>query len=236
VLLGTTDTEVTEIPLEPRPLDAEIDFILDHAARYLERSPRRSDVLCAFAGLRPLVQKSKVEPTSAISRDHELLISRSGLVTITGGKWTTYRKMGEDVVTQATRAAGLLVRPSMTERLHIHGWQDGEKCGDGLAIYGSDAPRVRALISERPEWGKPLHPALPYLCGEVTWATRYEMARTVEDVLARRTRALFLNARAAIEAAPQAASLMGQELRRDAAWEGQQVESFRQLAAGYVLK
>jgi len=236
VLLGTTDTEVAEIPLEPRPLDAEIDFILDHAARYLIRPPQRGDVLCAFAGLRPLVQKSKGEPTSAISRDHELLISRSGLVTITGGKWTTYRKMGEDVVTQATRAMGLLVRPSMTERLHIHGWQGGDKCADGLAMYGSDAPRVRALISERPAWSKPLHLALPYLCGEVIWATRYEMARTVEDVLARRTRALFLNARAAIEAAPLAASLMGQELGRDAVWEGQQVESFRQLAAGYVLQ
>ncbi|MGH9532480.1 MAG: glycerol-3-phosphate dehydrogenase/oxidase [Terriglobales bacterium] len=236
VLMGTTDTEVREIALEPRPLEAEIDFILAHAARYLTRAPSRSDVRCAFAGLRPLVQKSKGEPTTAISRDHELLISRSGLVTITGGKWTTYRKMGEDVVTQATRAAGMRARPSMTKRLHLHGWQDGERRGDGLAVYGSDAPRVRALTSERPEWSQPLHPELPYPCGEVVWATRYEMARTVEDVLARRTRALFLNARASMEAAPAAASLMAQELGRDAAWEGQQVTYFRQLADGYVLR
>ncbi len=236
VLVGTTDTEVKGIALEPRPLEVEIDFILEHAARYLTCPPKRSDVLCAFAGLRPLVQKSKGEPTSAISRDHELLISRTGLVTITGGKWTTYRKMGEDVVTQATRAAGMRVRPSMTRRLHIHGWQDGTENRDELAVYGSDAPRVRALIGERPEWSAPLHPHLPYLCGEVVWATRYEMARTVEDVLARRTRALFLNARASMEVAPCAASLMAQELGRDRPWEEQQVRVFRGLAEGYVLK
>ncbi|MCI0354967.1 MAG: glycerol-3-phosphate dehydrogenase/oxidase [Acidobacteria bacterium] len=235
VLLGTTDTEVGKVSLEPRPLEQEIDFLLDHSARYLTRAPRRRDVRSAFAGLRPLVQESKDEPTSAISRDHELLISRSGLVTITGGKWTTYRKMGEDVVTQATRAAGLRGRPSMTRRLRIHGWQDPAGREDGLAVYGSDAPRVSALIAERPEWSQPLHPDLPYLSGEVAWATRYEMARTVEDVLARRTRALFLNARASMEAAPAVARLMAQELGRDAVWEEQQVASFRQLAGGYVL-
>ncbi len=236
VLLGTTDTEVREIALEPRPLEQEVDFLLRHAARYLTRAPQRGDVRSVFAGLRPLVQKSKEESTAAISRDHELLISRSGLVTITGGKWTTYRKMGEDVVTQATRAAGMRVRPSMTRRLHIHGWLDTPERQDGLAVYGSDAPRLRALMAGRPEWGRPLHLDLPYLSGEVVWAVRYEMARTVEDVLARRTRALFLNARASIEATTAVAGLMAPELGKDAAWEQEQVQAFRQVAEGYVLR
>ncbi len=236
VLLGTTDTEVSEISLEPRPLEQEIDFLLDHAGRYLTRAPQRNDVRSVFAGLRPLVQKSRGESTATVSRDHALLISRSGLVTITGGKWTTYRKMGEDVVTQATVAAGMRVRPSMTRRLHIHGWLDKPEREDHLAVYGSDAPRLRALIAERPEWSRPLHACLPCLCGEVVWAARYEMARTVEDVLARRTRALFLHARASIEAAAAVAALMAAELGRDADWEQKQVESFRQVAEGYALK
>jgi glycerol-3-phosphate dehydrogenase len=236
VLLGTTDTEVGEVALEPRPLEQEIEFLLDHAARYLTCAPRRSDVRSVFAGLRPLVQKSKEERTAAISRDHELLIARSGLVTITGGKWTTYRKMGEDVVDQAARAAGLRKRPSMTQRLHIHGWQDPLESEGPFAVYGSDAARVRALVAERPEWSRPLHRDLPYRSGEVVWAVRYEMARTVEDVLARRTRALFLNARAGMEAAPDAAHLMAQEMGKDAAWEQEQVDSFRQVAESYVLK
>ena len=124
----------------------------------------------------------------------------------------------------------------MTDRLHIHGWQDPAERDGPLAVYGSDAPRVRALIAERPEWSSPLHPELPYLSGEVVWAVRYEMARTLEDVLARRTRALVVNARASIEAATTAASLMAAELGEDAAWEKQQVASFRQVAEGYMLK
>ncbi len=236
VLLGTTDTAVNEAALEPRPLEEEIDFLLDHAARYLTRPPRRSDVRSAFAGLRPLVQQSRDDRTSAISRDHELVISRSGLVTITGGKWTTYRKMGQDAVDQSARAAGLRPRPSVTQRLHIHGWQDPPEREDPFAVYGSDAPRLRALLAERPEWSARLHPELPYRSGEVVWAVRYEMARTVEDVLARRTRALFLNARASLEAAAEVARLMAPELGKDAAWAQQQVDSFRQVAEGYVLR
>ncbi len=236
VLLGTTDTAVGEAALEPRPLEEEIHFLLEHAARYFAQPPQRSDVLSAFAGLRPLVQQSKEERTASISRDHELVISRSGLVTITGGKWTTYRKMGEDVVDQASRCAGMRVRPSMTRRLHIHGWHDAAEREGPLAVYGSDASRLRELIAERPEWSAPLHPDLPYQCGEVVWAVRYEMARTVEDVLARRTRALFLKARASMEAAAKAAGLMASELGQDASWEQRQVESFHKVAEGYVLK
>ncbi|MCI0355797.1 MAG: FAD-dependent oxidoreductase, partial [Acidobacteria bacterium] len=190
----------------------------------------------AFAGLRPLVQQSQDDRTSAVSRDHELVISRSGLVTITGGKWTTYRKMGEDAVDQAARAAGLRPRPSVTQRLRIHGWQDPPEREDPLAVYGSDAIRVRALLAERLEWNARLHPDLPYRSGEVVWAVRYEMARTVEDVLARRTRALFLNARASMQAAAEAARLMAPELGKDAAWEERQVESFRKVAEGYLLR
>jgi glycerol-3-phosphate dehydrogenase len=239
VLIGTTDTAMPRAELEPRALPEEIDFVLENANRYLERDPRRADVLCVFAGLRPLVRENGLEATESkkLSREHAVLVSPSGLVTIVGGKWTTYRKMAQDTVDDAAAVAGLPTRPCVTETLRLHGWMSGDDPQrpeeDVLRVYGSDIHRVRELMAENPEWAEPLHPRLPYPRATAVWAARAEMARSLEDVLARRTRCLLMDARAAHEAAPLVAELLAAELGRDAAWQAEQVRGFRELARGY---
>ncbi|MEK6303730.1 MAG: glycerol-3-phosphate dehydrogenase/oxidase [Acidobacteriota bacterium] len=234
-LVGTTDTPITEPTLEPRPLEEEIEFILETASQYLEKAPARSDVLSVFVGIRPLVKSGTGGNTAALSRDHTIHIDGSGLLTIAGGKWTTYRNMAEDCVNQAATLARLPEKPCVTKDLNIHGFhRQAEKFGS-LHMYGSDALAIQDLIHSDSSRGEPLHPALPYCGAEVIWATRSEMARTVEDVLARRTRALFLNARAAIEMAPPVAELMAKELGRDDAWKIEQVRAFEELAKGYLV-
>jgi glycerol-3-phosphate dehydrogenase len=232
VVVGTTDTPRDETPLEPRPLAAEIAFLLEHAARYLTRAPGQADILSAFAGLRPLVGAGT--QTARISREDALLVSDSGLVTITGGKWTTYRAMAERTVDRAETVGGRAHRPSRTRDLRLHGARDTAAPDTPLKSYGTDAKRLEALLRSSPEFSQPWHPRLPYFAGEVVWAARHEMARTVEDVLARRLRALFLDVRAALEMAPAVAALLAKELGRDAAWEEEQLRRFRELASGYL--
>ncbi len=234
VVVGTTDTSVHDTPMEPTPLPEEIEFLLSHAARYLTKDPAPSDILSAFAGLRPLVGGGEAAHTAAISRDHTVHLSRSGLVTIAGGKWTTYRKMAADTVDQAAVVAELEQRDSVTADLRIHGYhRHPEPFGD-LAVYGSDAPALRDLMRQDDRLDRRLHPNLSYRAGEVVWAVRHEMARTVEDVLARRTRALLLDARASMEMAPEVAALMAEALGRDEAWQQAQVSAYRQLARRYL--
>ena len=235
VVVGTTDTPMDDPSLEPRALEEERDFVLEHAARYLTKDPAPEDVLSIFAGLRPLVKSNESDSTATLSRDHTILVSESGLITVTGGKWTTYRKMGEDVVDQAEMVANAETLPCQTRNLQIHGWTRTPIKEKNLSLYGSDAAKVREVIDAEEEGGQLLHPDLPYQVGEVLWHAREEMARTVEDVLSRRTRALLLDARASVEAAPKVASLLARELGRDAAWEQQQVEEYRQLAKGYIF-
>jgi glycerol-3-phosphate dehydrogenase len=233
-VIGTTDTAVREIPVEPRPLEQEVEFLLCHAARYLSKDPQRADVLSAFAGLRPLVKAGDGTGTAALSRDHTLVVSSSGLITITGGKWTTYRRMGADTVNKAAEVADLPRRPSGTATLRLHGWQ-AHAAEAPFGVYGADASALKLVLAEQPGWDQPLHPNLPYRAGEVVWAARYELARTVEDVLARRTRALLLDARASQEIAPRVAELLAGELDFDAAWQRQQAQQYRELASGYLL-
>jgi len=236
VVVGTTDTPMPSASPEPRALAEERAFVLEHARKYLAKDPAESDVLSIFAGQRPLVRAAHAGSTAKLSRDHTILVSGSGLVTITGGKWTTYRKMGEDVIDHAEVAAGLARRRGGTEELRIHGWTPQADSGaDSLGIYGADAARLRELMAAQPELAAPLHPALPYRRAEVIWHARHEMARTVEDVLARRTRALLLDARASIEAAPAVAALLAAELGHDEAWQASQVAAFTALARGYVF-
>jgi glycerol-3-phosphate dehydrogenase len=212
-----------------------VDFILETAGLYLHRPPTRADVTSVFVGIRPLVRSGDAKSTAALSRDHTIHIDASGLLTLTGGKWTTYRNMAEDAVNQAATLARLPDRDCPTRGLNIHGFHTSASKFGSLAPYGADALGIQELIAARPELGEPLHPALPYCGGEVVWAARHEMARSVEDVLARRTRALFLNAAAAIDMAPRVAELLAPELGRDSAWCRDQVLAFRELASGYRL-
>ncbi len=234
VVVGTTDTMIDEASLEPTPLPEEVDFILEHAARYLTKDPQRSDILSAYAGVRPLVSLDGDQGTASISRDHTISISRSGLVTVAGGKWTTYRRMAEDTVDQAVILAELPEKESVSRHLHIHGYHaEPSKLGD-LSVYGTDAEAIRGLVAENPRLGETLHPEMPVLRAEVVWAARSEMARTVEDVLARRTRSLLLDAKASVAMAPEVAELLARELGRDLSWRTRQVEEYAALAQRYL--
>ena len=235
-LVGTTDTPVREATLEPRALEQEIAFILETAGQYLVRPPTRDDVLSVFAGIRPLVRSGDSRITAALSRDHTIHFDQSGLLTTTGGKWTTYRHMAEDAVNQAAVLARLPERACVTKTLRIHGHDPDASRFGALSLYGTDAAAIADLVRADPGLGEPLDAALPFTGAEVIWAARAEMARTLEDVLARRCRALFLNARAAMAMAPRAAMLLARELDRDAAWERQQVASFAALAQQYLVQ
>jgi glycerol-3-phosphate dehydrogenase len=232
-LIGTTDTAVEGASLEPVAMRQEIDFILSTAALYLARKPTRGDILSMFAGIRPLVKSAGGSGTAALSRDHTVHIEKSGLLTICGGKWTTYRHMAEDCVNQAAMLARLPERACVTERLRLHGYHAGAEASGHLRVYGSDAPAIEDLMRAEPALAEPLDPALPYTGAEVVWGVRRELARTVEDVLARRTRALFLHAKAAMRMASRTAELMARELGEDGAWQKRQVDSFGEVASNY---
>jgi glycerol-3-phosphate dehydrogenase len=218
-LIGTTDTPIENVSPEPIAIEKEVAFLLDTAGRYLARKPKRSDVLSVFAGIRPLVKSSGVT-TAALSRDHTIEVGRSGLFSIAGGKWTTYRQMAEDCVDHAARFAKLDERPCVTRT---------------LAVPGPSAGLMNEMLNANRHLERLLHPLLPVRAVDVVWAVRFEMARTVEDVLSRRTRALLLNARAALDMVSAVAELMAAELGRDSAWQTEQVAQFTAVAQGYLL-
>ena len=230
VILGTTDNAVDTLDLEPKPKDEEIDFILRTAGRYLTRKPTRDDVRASYAGLRPLVKSDSASSTKQLSRDHTIRISESGLITITGGKWTTYRKMGEDVINRALEVGNLGVTASKTENLKLHGHSISTQA-EPFQVYGSDSSAVKAL----PGHDIKLHARLPHVEAQVRYAARFELARTVEDILSRRTRALLLDAKASLEAAPRVAQILVEELGYSKDWVISQLEQYKQLCAGYML-
>ena len=236
VVVGTTDTPIAQASLEPKAFQSEIDFILDTAGSYLARPPQRGDILSVFTGIRPLVNKTAASSTAALSREHTISISQSGLMTIAGGKWTTYRKMAEDCLEQAIVLARLEERPCVTRQLPIHGAARATPQDEPLSVYGTEAGAIEELGRKRPELSRPLHPALPVTGAQVVWAVRQEMARTVDDVLARRTRALFLDARAAREVAPAVAGIMAKELGQAPSWQERQLREFEKIAARFLIE
>ncbi len=242
VVVGTTDTPLDEHSLEPRALEEEIVFILNTAGRYLTRKPAREDVLSVFAGLRPLAATEggpdnyRDGKTKEISRSHKILVSEAGLITITGGKWTTFRRMGEDTIDKAVALGRLPKRSSKSDTMTIHGAKPSPDFNDPLYVYGSDRENILALIRENPALEEKLDDALPYRKAEVVWAVRYEMARTIEDILARRTRALFLDARAAVRMAGETARLLAVELGKNEEWQQEQVQAFEKVARNYILE
>jgi glycerol-3-phosphate dehydrogenase len=235
-LAGTTDTPMEKHTIEPVAQEQEVAFIMGSLKKYLTSDPSEKDVLSVFAGLRPLVSSPKIiRNTKELSRDHKIIVTASGLITITGGKWTTYRKMAEDTIDKVIEAGHLPPAPCLTKQLAIHGYSTGS-AADHLSVYGTDAEGIRKLIKENPLLGRRLITQLPYTEAEVIWAVRNEMARTPEDVLARRLRILFLEAQAAIDAAPRVAELMKNELQKDKEWKEHQLNSFLTVAKGYLLK
>ncbi|GLB50190.1 glycerol-3-phosphate dehydrogenase [Neptunitalea sp. Y10] len=237
VVVGTTDTLLDEHSLEPTALEEEIEFILRTANHYLTKDVSRNDVLSIFAGLRPLAApKDDSEKTKEISRSHKIIVSDSKLVTITGGKWTTFRRMAQDTVDKVIELNLLPKKACKTADLPIHGSTQTSDWSNHLYIYGTDQAEIKKLIDSNPELGTQLHPQLPYLKAEVVWAVRYELARTVEDVLARRVRALFLNADAAIEMTPEVAEILKTELGQTEEWKQQQITDFIKIAKNYSLK
>ncbi|HZD77876.1 MAG TPA: FAD-dependent oxidoreductase, partial [Acidobacteriaceae bacterium] len=236
-VVGTTDTPIDKPSYDPLPMEQEIDFILETAERYLSRPPRREDILSVYVGIRPLVKAagSDAGKTSALSRDHTIHVDNSGLLTIAGGKWTTYRHMAEDCVDHAITLGRLDEKPCVTHNLHIHGYREDVDDLGPLGVYGSDAAAIQALAASDPSLAAQLDSSLPYIGAEVVWAAREEMARTVDDVISRRTRALFLNARAAQRMIEPVAAYLARELGRDDAWKRGQIESASALAAKYVV-
>lgn len=233
VLIGTTDTPLKKPSLEPLPLKEEVDFLLKHAARYLEKAPTRDDILSIYAGQRPLI-RANGKSTAALSRDHVISVSKSGLVSIAGGKWTTYRKMAEDVINKAISVGDLPVRSCITTDLRLQGYQKGLDLSEHWSLYGADAIEIKKLIRKSKKLKRVIAPGFPYTHAEVIWAARHEMARSVEDVLARRTRILFLDAKAAIAAAPAVAHLLALELKKSSSWQKKQIREFARVAKHYL--
>ncbi|MCZ4222965.1 glycerol-3-phosphate dehydrogenase/oxidase [Pedobacter rhodius] len=237
LLVGTTDTPLDEHSLEPRALKEEVDFILNTASDYLSNKPTEKDILSVFSGLRPLAAPTKSDgnSTKEISRDHKLIVSGKGLITITGGKWTTYRRMAEETVDLAIKHANLPAKNCLTQNLKIHGCTEF-KDGNYLDIYGTDRAGIEALMAENPDLSSKLHPRFPYNKAEVVWAIKNEMAETVEDILSRRLRVLFIDAQAAMEMSKTVASILAKALQANEDWEDNQVEIFNNLASGYIYQ
>jgi glycerol-3-phosphate dehydrogenase len=246
IIVGTTDTPVNfdnrgetghalsvQQMDEPIAFKEEIEFVMQHIHRYLKKDPSYNDIRSVFAGLRPLV-KSSTKITSAISRDHHISVSDSELISITGGKWTTYRKMAEDVMEIAVHKAGMSDKECVTRGLHIHGFRENNNYSAPLYYYGTDEVYIHESINKDSFLAELIHPSLPYIKAELVWAVKKEMCMTVEDALARRTRALLLDAKAAIESASLVANMMAKELGKDESWIKEQIDNFNTVARNYL--
>ena len=236
VVVGTTDIQRPVAESEPKPLDEEIDFILSTAGLYMSPAPTRKDIVSVFAGQRPLAAPKKEGKSSKeVSRSHKIIVSDHDLITITGGKWTSYRRMAEDTVDKAIEMGKVEKRKCVTRKLKIHGWRPNPNLADHMYVYGSDEPSIRKMINEHPALGERLSEKYGYTVAEVLWAVREEMAQTVEDVLARRVRLLFVDAREAQNVARRVAEVMAEEMGKDKTWIDEQVESFVNVSNNYIV-
>ncbi len=233
IIVGTTDTPVKQISAEPKALPEEIEFLLEHTSRYLTKDPSHKDIKSIFAGLRPLVKASS-KKTAEISRDHTIIISDSGLISILGGKWTTYRKMAEDVVNTAAINAQLPYTECRTKSVPIHGSSQVPDTSEKGYYYGSDLDSIKRLKSD-PRLAEPIHPNLSNSKADIVWAVHKEFCVTLEDALSRRTRALLLDAKAAVESAALVAKLMAVEMNKDENWVNDQISEFKKVSLNYLL-
>ncbi len=234
VVAGTTDTPLDYISMEPKALDEEISFILRTAGKYLTRPPRREDVLCVFAGLRPLAaDPENPMSTKEVSRRHKITISASGLISVIGGKWTSYRRMAEETLNKAVKAGLPEKGKCITKTFRLYSGTH-TLYSEALKIYGENAYEIEKMFNNNPGDKKLLDPRLPYTKAEIRWICRNEMPVTLEDMLARRTRALFLDARASMDIASDVAGIMAEELGYDTKWQKEQISEYNQLINNYL--
>ena len=237
VVVGTTDIVRGKAELEPIPLDEEIEFILKTAGLYMVRKPERKDILSVFAGQRPLAAPKKEGRSSKeISRSHKIIVSENNLITITGGKWTTYRRMAEDTIDKAIKLKLLPHQKCLSKNFRIHGYKTNPDLSNHMYVYGSDMAAIEMMIKNDPKMAEKIHPAYTYTVAEVVWAVREEMARSVEDVLSRRVRLLIIDAKAAISSAGKVAEVMAAELGYDQKWIEEQLVSFNNIAENFIIK
>jgi len=236
VILGTTDIPKAQASIEPSATEEEIDFILETAGRFLARKPTRADIKCVFAGLRPLAApKNENGKTKEISRKHKIIISRSGLVSVIGGKWTIYREMGEDVINKCIRSANLPQKKSNTRDLKLHGYKLSKDGENALDQYGSDMDEIKRMIKAQPELGELLSEELQITRAQVVWSVKNEFARKLEDVLSRRTRALILDVKESQRIAPAVAEIMANELGYNGEWKEAQLNEYNELSKNYLV-
>jgi glycerol-3-phosphate dehydrogenase len=234
VLVGTTDTKIQEIDIEPKPLEQEIEFVLEQAARFLTKKPTKQDIKSCFAGIRPLI-KQPGKSTKDLSRNHQVLVSGSGLITIAGGKWTTYRKMAQDCVDQMIEVAHLEKLPCKTHHLHLHGYLEKTDPVKIESSYGTDLEKIHQIQEKEPELKELVHPDFPYTYAHLIFSIRYELAQTVEDLLSRRVRLLLLDAKGAQAVAKRVAALLAKELNKESSFIEEQTKNFNQLASQYFI-
>ena len=237
VVVGTTDTPIDNSSLEPVALEEEIEFILSTSGRYLKKAPERSDVLSIFAGLRPLAatKNNNGKKTREISRNHKIIVSSSGLMTMIGGKWTTFRRMAEDIISKAEKVNRLNRTRSVTRKMKVRGYKESVDMNDPYYVYGTDKDAMLDLLTGNPALGEYLSESLQIIKAQVVWAVREEMAMTVEDVLSRRTRCQLLDARESIRMAPEVASIMAEEMGKDQQWVRSQVLAYEEVTRNYFL-
>ena len=234
VIVGTTDTQIEKSNIEPIPLDEEIKFILKNAGSYMKSAPTFKDIKSVFAGLRPLAAPENNEKaTKEISRHHKVTVSTSGLISILGGKWTTYRKMAEDTVNTARSVAGLQERECITHNLTIHGYDYSSNWENPIHFYGTDIEKIENLCSEG---NSSISEKFFISKNQIIWSIRNEMAITLEDVMARRTRSLFLDARESLKIAPKVLEIMAKEMRKNIDWIKNESANFEKVAKNYIVR
>lgn len=234
VVVGTTDTPIDNSSDEPTALEDEISFILENASEYMTKKPRRADVKSVFAGLRPLAaQQENSTQTKEISRHHKVNVSTSGLISVLGGKWTTYRKMGEDTINTAAIVGGLKEQKSKTRKLKLHGYDQNVDLDDPLHVYGSERSKIESMGESKDN--ESLSNKFYISKNLILWSVTEEMAIHIEDILARRARCLFLDAKETLRIAPKVAEIMAGALDKDEDWIAQELKNFNLISKNYIL-
>ena len=233
VVVGTTDTHVKKASEEPKALNEEIDFILKNAGKYMSVKPKRDDIKSVFAGLRPLAATSNKQSTKEVSRSHKIDISPSGLISVLGGKWTTYRKIAEDALNTAISINKLKKKKCKTERTKLFGFKRNVSWSDPMHVYGSMKKKVESLggVNDNKSLSKKF-----YVSNNIIeWSIIHEMALTVEDILARRTRCVFLDSKESKRISPVVAQKMADVLGEDDKWIDAELKKFNKLIKNYIV-